>query len=203
MKVNGRGTTYCSRCQKKKGQKFIAITGLYGSGKSKVTQLFEDEKYHIYSSDAIIKELYEEKVVQDKIEILFKIDTIDFAFIRKAIFEDEKLDKKLKNILYPPLKEKILKIFRKHKENVVIEVPLLFDAKMENMFDVVVGVNVLEERRNKFILERDKSLDFKNYYDSHNHFLDHLDECDYIIMNNKDENNLSKEVLKIKKDLDF
>ncbi len=203
MKVNGRGTTYCSRCQKKKGQKFIAITGLYGSGKSKVTQLFEDEKYHIYSSDAIIKELYEEKVIQDKIKILFKIDTIDFAFIRKAIFEDEKLDKKLKNILYPPLKEKILKIFRKHKENVVIEVPLLFDAKMENMFDVIVGVNVLEERRNKFILERDKSLDFKNYYDSHNHFLDHLDECDYIIENNKDENNLSKEVLKIKKDLDF
>ncbi len=203
MKINGRGTTYCSRCQKKIGQKFIAVTGLYGSGKSKVTHLFEDNEYKIYSCDSIIKELYDELEIQDKVLTLFNIEQIDFVRIRNAIFKDEKLDKKLKNILYPALKEKILKIFKKHEENVVIEVPLLFDAKMENMFDVVIGVTLPDDRREKFIINRDKSLDYKAYYDAHNHFCDHLKECDYVITNNKDEKHLAKEVLKIKEDLDI
>lgn len=203
MKINGRGTTYCSRCQKKKGQKFIAITGLYGSGKSTITNLFGDNQYKIYSCDALIKELYEEKSTQDKIKNLFNTNSIDFTFIRNAIFKDEKLDKKLKNILYPPLKNKIVKIFKKHKENIVIEVPLLFDAKMENMFDIIIGVKNEFEIRDKFITNRDKSLDYKKYYDYHNHFLDHLEECDYIIENNKNLKDLEKEVLKIKKELDI
>lgn len=203
MKINGRGTTYCSRCQRKKGQKFIAITGLYGSGKSTVTKMFADDNYKIYSCDALIKELYEDKTIQDKIKILFNINSIDFTYIRNAILKNDKLDKKLKNILYPPLKSKILKIFKNHKENVVVEVPLLFDAKMENMFDIIIGVKNELELRNKFIINRDKSLDLKKYYDERNHFLNHLDECDYIIDNNKNLKDLEKEVLKIKKELNI
>lgn len=194
-KVNGRGTTYCSSCQYKRGPKTIAITGLYGSGKSSVREIFKKRGFLTYDCDALAKDLYELKSVKDKVLTLFQMHEIDFKYMRLAIKNDDNLDKKLKKILYPELKKHVKSIMLEHtNQHVVFEVPLLFDANMEDMFDFVIGVKTSDSIREKRLIKRDDNKYYEQNYDRDNHFLEHENECDIIIINDGDILHLEKEL---------
>lgn len=194
-KVNGRGTTYCSSCQYKRGPKTIAITGLYGSGKSSVRKIFRKRGYLTYDCDAIVKDLYELKSVKDKVLCLFQMNEIDFNYMRLAIRNDANLDKKLKKILYPELKKYVKSIILKQaNRHLVFEVALLFDAKMEDMFDFVIGVKTSNSVREKRLIKRDANKYYEQNYDRDNHFFEHEKECDIIIINDGDISNLEKKL---------
>ena len=203
IKVNGRGTTFCPRCQIKRGAPLkIAIVGKIASGKSAVLDQFEKAGYLSLSSDVIVHELYRKKEIQEKICKKFKFESgEDFtSALREHLKVKSKDLESLEKFIHPLVKKEIEKSFKSSKSQLLVaEVPLLFKAKMENMFDVIIGVDVSEkvqlERLN--IRDKEKSAFLKRINDVNNYFDEHRDELDFIIDNNKDLPSLANKVVSI------
>ncbi len=157
IKVGGRGTTYCPICQMKKVKPFaVGLTGMISSGKSKVLEIFSHLGAKIISSDDIVHHLYTQKDVIEKINN--KLNTnfslpLDMNEYRKLVCNDEKKLKQIERIIHPLVKEKIEQFIKNSEDIVVVEVPLLFEAHFENMFDLNVALiaseDVIRERIEK------------------------------------------------------
>ena len=200
IKVNGRGTTFCPHCQIKRGSPLkIAIVGKIASGKSVVLDIFKKHDYLSLSSDEIVHCLYEKEDVQALIIKRLKLKSCDnfIESLREHLKVNSKDLERLEKIVHPLVKKEIEKEFKKSKSSLLVaEVPLLFKAKMENMFDVIIGVDIDEnvqiERLN--IRDKEKSAFLKHINDDNNYFSEHRQDIDFIINNNGDIKTLQKQV---------
>ena len=203
IKVNGRGTTFCPKCQIKRGAPLkIAIVGKIASGKSTVLNEFNKAGYHTISSDVIVHELYERSQIQDLIIKRLKIKS-DCSFIEDLrthlSHRPQDLDK-LERIVHPLVKKEIIESFKKAKSPLLVaEVPLLFKAKMQDMFDIIIGIDIDEsiqlERLN--IRDQEKSAFLKRINDENNMLQEHKGEIDFVIVNNNNVSSLSKETSRV------
>ena len=198
IKVNGRGTTFCPHCQIKFGKPLkVAIVGKIASGKSAVLDVFNRLGYLSLSSDEIVHKLYERKEIQDLIIKRFKLK-VDGDFLT-TLTEHLKVKKqdleRLEKIVHPLVKKEIESEFKKSSSPLLVaEVPLLFKAKMENMFDVIIGVDISEANQLKRLEIRDqeKSAFLKRINDLNNMFEEHRQDLDFVVDNNKDLQSLEK-----------
>lgn len=203
IKVNGRGTTFCPHCQIKKGKPLrIAIVGKIASGKSAVLDIFSKENYLTISSDEIVHNLYEKKEIQDLIIKRFKLKIgDDFLTTLREHLKVKKEDlNRLEKIVHPLVKKEIESIFKKSSSSLLVaEVPLLFKAKMENMFDVIIGVDISEENqlRRLHIRDQEKSAFLKRINDLNNMFNEHYQDLDFVIDNNEDLKSLNKQTKEV------
>ena len=196
IKVNGRGTTYCPHCQIKKGAPIkVALVGKIASGKSQVLDVFKEAGYLTLSSDQIVHELYQKKEIQDKIIKRLKLNPCDD--FTSALREHLKVKSKdldiLEKMIHPLVKKEIENEFKKSKSKLLVcEVPLLFKAHMQNMFDVIIGVDIKESVQLKRLNLRDKekSAFLKRINDVNNYFDEYRDELDFVIVNNDDISSL-------------
>ena len=199
IKVNGRGTTFCPGCQKKRGKPIkMAIVGKIASGKSAVLDIFRKENYLALSSDEIVHELYLKEDVQALINKKLKIKPgEDFlTTLREHLKVNSKDLDRLEKIVHPLVKKEIEKAFKESRSDLLVaEVPLLFKAKMENMFDVIINVVTDEKvqlsRLN--IRDQEKSAFLKRINDDNNLLDEHKEDIDYVIKNNGDLSSLEKE----------
>ena len=203
IKVNGRGTTFCPGCQKKVGKPLrIAIVGKIASGKSEVLSIFRKQNYLALSSDSIVHELYQKEEIQALINKKLKIkENGDFlTTLREHLKVNSKDLTRLEKIVHPLVKKEIEKQFKESKSPLLIaEVPLLFKAKMENMFDVIIAVDIDEKIQldRLQIRDQEKSAFLKRINDDNNLLDEHQDDIDYVIKNNGDISSLEKEVVAI------
>ena len=199
IKVNGRGTTFCPHCQTKLGKPLkIAIVGKIASGKSAVLDVFDKLGYLSLSSDEIVHKLYERKEIQDLIIKRFKLKCEgDFLTTLTEHLKVKKQDlERLEKIVHPLVKKEIESEFKKSSSPLLVaEVPLLFKAKMENMFDVIIGVDISEANQLKRLEIRDqeKSAFLKRINDLNNMFIEHRQDLDFVIVNNSDLKSLEKQ----------
>lgn len=124
----------------------IAVTGTIGSGKSTVTKLLA-KRYPTISSDDIVHNLYNDSYYATLInQQLFNVDKdkVDVEYIKQRLFNDISFKEKLESVIHPLVIEQIQRFFNEHNSIVIVEVPLLFEAHMENMFDVVLLVKTDE-----------------------------------------------------------
>ena len=197
IKVNGRGTTFCPHCQIKRGAPLkVAIVGKIASGKSSVLEVFKQAGYLCLSSDQIVHELYERKDIQEKIIKKFKLQPLDdfTSAVREHLKVKSKDLESLEKFIHPLVKKEIENAFKKSNSKLLVcEVPLLFKAHMENMFDVIIGVDVKESVQLKRLNLRDKekSAFLKRINDVNNYFDEHRNELDFIIDNNDDPSSLA------------
>ena len=79
------------------------------------------------------------------------------------------------------------------------EVPLLFKANMQNMFDIIIGIDINEAIQIQRLQLRDqeKSAFLKRINDENNMFEEHRLDLDFIILNNDNLDNLRQEVRQI------
>ena len=199
IKVNGRGTTFCPHCQKKLGAPLkIALVGKIASGKSSVLDIFRKENYFVVSSDEIVHKLYQDEAIQSKIIKKFKLNK-DQEFIT-ALREHLKVKsndlESLEKVIHPLVKKEIEKEFKNSKSPLLVaEVPLLFKAKMENMFDVIIGIDI--DNKNQLdrleVRDQEKSAFLKRINDVNNLFDEHRQDLDYIINNNGNFSILEKQ----------
>ncbi|PIN85309.1 MAG: dephospho-CoA kinase [Candidatus Diapherotrites archaeon CG11_big_fil_rev_8_21_14_0_20_37_9] len=133
----------------------IAITGNFGSGKSSVRRMIESHNFKTIDCDRMVDELYYEKEIIAKMKEIFGPtialdDKIDKQLLSAIIFNNPEKLKKVNAFMHPLVKEKIIKYKETHKEEFsktlfFIEVPLLFEAKMETLFDYVVLIKTEKE----------------------------------------------------------
>ena len=199
IKVNGRGTTFCPHCQIKLGKPLkVAIVGKIASGKSAVLNVFKELGYLSLSSDVIVHNLYERKEIQDLIIKRFKLKgDADFLTMLTEHLKVKKQDlERLEKIVHPLVKKEIESEFKKSSSPLLVaEVPLLFKAKMENMFDVIIGVDISETNQLKRLEIRDqeKSAFLKRINDLNNMFEEHRQDLDFVVDNNSDLKSLEKQ----------
>jgi len=141
----------------------VAITGNIASGKSTVEGLLKEKGYKVLDTDDVAHDLLlEEKTKALIISAFSDLDVLENGELSRPklgriIFTNEKYRKTLESILHPLIREEIKKYFKflEQTEKVVfISVPLLFEAKFENLFDKIVLIYADDEIRIKRLIDR-------------------------------------------------
>ena len=196
IKVNGRGTTFCPDCQPLKSLSLkVAIFGKISSGKSEVLDVFAKANIPALSADAIVKELYQRKEVAKQINDTFgfpKSETVNIDLLRGHLSNHPKDVKKINAIVHPLVKLEAQKFLKEHNKGIVVmEVPLLFESKMDKMFDVIIGVEASKDKQLSLLKKRNgnnaKELEEINAYHSYDQ---NKNKANYIIVNDGDLNSL-------------
>ncbi|MDY2888775.1 MAG: dephospho-CoA kinase [Candidatus Caccosoma sp.] len=136
----------------------VALTGCIGSGKSfYLNKIKEIYNYPIFDADKIAKEAYNEKEIINKLKEEFNcvIDNkIDFTLLKSQLNENNIT--KLNAIIHPYVKEKIVEI-RNNYPISFVEVALLYESHMENLFDLVIAISIDDKLRHKRLKKRDNT----------------------------------------------
>lgn len=144
----------------------LGIAGNIASGKTLIESFLKEENIKTIDSDEIVHNLLKnDKKIINKVYKLFKSMGIDVKdkngkISRKKIgdivFKDNEKLKKLEEIIHPEVKKKISEFFDKNSGEKITAavVPLLFEAKMENMFDYIILVTINEEIQLKRLMKR-------------------------------------------------
>ena len=176
----------------------IAITGNIGSGKSTISKYLANKGYKVFSCDEYNNYLLNDEEVLKKIKKkfpdAFEDDKLDKKKLAKIIFNniDEKVE--LENILHPLIIEEMLK--RSNEvETFFAEVPLLFEANLEDYFDtnllVICDDKITIDRLEKRGLNKEESISRIN---SQMNIEDKILRAKEIIYNNGNLEQLYKDV---------
>ncbi len=209
MKVNGRGTTYCPKCQKLIADKLkVAIYGKVASGKSTVLSCFAEKGYYIISSDEVVANLYETKEMAKIIGQAFNLpftDKVDKSVLRDYINSHPKDRKKLEKLVHPSVKSEILRIFKTvNSRIIVVEVPLLYESKMDNLFDVIIAVDIPAKKQKELLYQRNPdSAEALLKINSEHKFDENKNKADFVVINSASLDNLKDKIDKIINELQY
>ena len=186
--------------------KKVAITGGIATGKSSILQYLMMKGYVIYSSDSLAHDVLKNEGKQEVLKefgrsILSDNGEINRSLLGKIVFNDlEKLDK-LNKIIHPYVKIRIEEIIKANPDLDIIffEVPLLFEAKMEDMFDVTINIYCDIDTQIERIVARDsRSIDDAlNIIKSQMGTYERNKRATYAIDNTKEINNTYRLIDKI------
>ena len=142
--------------------KKIGITGTIAAGKTTVSILLRRKGYHVFDSDGYSHILYRktdpcyQKVVDAfGEEILDATGEIDRKKLADRIFSDEAQRKMLNGIVHSAVREGMERFFANHTEEALVfaEVPLLFEAHMQDCFDEILVVTCEKETAIRRMME--------------------------------------------------
>lgn len=203
IKVGGRGTTFCPVCQMKKGAPInIGLTGKISSGKSTALDLYKELGAATLSSDEIVKELYEKEEVATLIEKTLKIkfvsNKVDKGVLRNHLILNPKDKRKLEKIVHPLVEKEIMNFLYKENNPIrVVEVPLLFESKIDHYFDTIVVIDIDKKIQEERLYKRDKkSALYLEEINKTNKIDENKNKATYLIMNNNDLASFKKDIKK-------
>jgi len=180
----------------------IGITGSIASGKTTASKMISFKKGPLFSADDVVKKLYKQPKFQRKIAkiLRFKIKKNFKQEIKKQIFKNEFLLKKLEKIIHPLVRKYMNNFILKNKNKRILffEIPLLIESKLKKNFDVVIFIKSGKKtrlRRYKRNGGDEKLFKLLSKYQLKDK--KKMKYCDYIIVNNKSLNVLKKKLLHI------
>lgn len=126
---------------------FVGLTGGIGAGKSEALRALERLGAATLSTDAVTHELLDTDEVRDLLVAELGPEVapggrIDRSAIAARVFGDDEKRKWLESVLWPRVGARVAQ-FRESTEGrpaAVVEVPLLFEAGMEAVFDKTIVV---------------------------------------------------------------
>ena len=126
----------------------IGLTGGIASGKSLVSSYFQELDIPILDADKIYKNLLKtNKLLYNEIKKTFNLEDFTLKQLGEIVFDDQIKLKTLNKIAHPYVIRYFaeqLKKMAKTEKFVVLDIPLLFEAKMESYCDVIICVYVDE-----------------------------------------------------------
>lgn len=179
----------------------VAVTGGIGAGKSEFMRAVKELGIRTYSADEINAELLRDKRYIEKLSAAFplavKDGKVDKAALREEVFSYEKKRKTLNALAHPEIRRKIEEI----TGDAVIEVPLLFESGMTDLFDRVIVVTAGEDARiNRVVSTRNISKDLaKNIIKNQATDDERIKRADYVAINDgtrKDLYEQAKNIIK-------
>lgn len=192
----------------------LGLTGNIASGKTVCENIFKNYGIKVISADDIVHDLLnnDKNIIKEVINIfpnldIFENNTLSRKKIAKIVFENNDLRKKLEQIIHKEVIKKINNFFFvNHNEKIAIaSVPLLFEAKLENLFDIIIFVQADENIRLKRLMNRNKyNKEFaKKIMNAQINENLKIPLSNFIIQNNKDEVFLKKQIDEIIKKLNI
>ena len=154
----------------KNNQRRIGLTGGIASGKTTITNYIRKNKnIPILDADELSRELikpntygYEKILKYFGNQIINNKNnsekTINRKVLRNIIFKNSKSKEWIEKLLHPLIKEKMIKECSKFKNNQIIlmVIPLLFEAKFEDICTEIWLVKCPREIQKKRLIKRDK-----------------------------------------------
>ena len=150
----------------------IGITGSIGMGKTTVSKMFRAMNIPVFDSDQKVKEILEGD--RDVIEKISKIwpeavssnqiqKKVNKNILSNKIFYDENERKKLEEIIHPLVRNE-RKIFIDKFKNLKIvglDIPLLYETRMDKKCDYIFLVNTTKKIQKRRVLKRPNMTDTK------------------------------------------
>lgn len=179
----------------------VAVTGGIGAGKSEFMRAVKELGIRTYSADEINAELLCDKGYIEKLSETFplavKDGKVDKSVLREEVFSDEKKRKTLNALAHPEIRRQIEEI----TGDAVVEVPLLFESGMTDLFDRVIVVTAGEDVRiNRIVSTRNISKDLaKNIIKNQATDDERIKRADYVAINDgtrKDLYEQAKNIIK-------
>ncbi|MEX1141761.1 MAG: dephospho-CoA kinase [Thermoleophilaceae bacterium] len=138
---------------------FVGLTGGIGSGKSTALEALEELGAETLSADAVVHELLDAPDVRAAIaarlgdEVVDATGAVDRGAVGAHVFEHPEDRAWLEGMLWPRVGARIAEWRARLAElspvpvAAVVEVPLLFEAGMESVFDITIAVVAEESLR--------------------------------------------------------
>ncbi len=136
----------------------IGLTGNIASGKSHIAEIFKSLDVAVQDADKVAHSVLDNEAFED-IKKHFPDSIVNMVIDRRKlgsmVFTDDTKLKLLESITHPHVRRKNLEFIAANKNKIcLIEIPLLFETKAEEIFDHIVYVDVSEETQKKRALER-------------------------------------------------
>lgn len=143
----------------------IGLTGGIGSGKSTVCQLFSDYQVPVIDADSIVHDLLRKNqagynAVKEHFgdRILIDNGELDRSYLRKLVFSDTSMKKRLENLLHPMVFDEIRRqVSQVQTGYCIISIPLLVESKCHHLVDRVLVIDAPEELCVKRAARRDNT----------------------------------------------
>jgi dephospho-CoA kinase len=134
----------------------IGLTGSLGTGKSTVAAMFAARGAKVIDADAITRDLLApgqkcvKKVAKIFPGVILDNSKINRSELAKKVFNNPRELQKLTDILYPEALKVVKKLFSlyKHESLVILDAPLLFEARWDKITDTTIVVK--STRRQQF-----------------------------------------------------
>ena len=196
----------------------VGLTGGIGTGKSTVSRKLREIGYPVIDLDVISREVIEYPEVIDELvrnfgnEILENQNntsgkkSISRNKLRQTVFKEEKKVSVLNSIIHPPIVKEMrrqIEELRKSYKTVFVEVQLLFEAKLEKEFDIIVLVYADKKTQLERVLKRDgrKEEEVQQIINAQMDMTEKRRLSNYIIENNGNSEMLDLEIEKFIKKL--
>ena len=195
--VNGRGTTYCPKCQKNPVIPVVfGVTGPIGAGKSVVSNLLVQHGFKHLDCDEIVHNLYKTKEIQNGLkkiipELKITNNDVDRKWLKSYLIENPKKKKQLEKFIHKEVVSYIEKELKKAKQPIVIEAAFLFESGLDLLCDktIYVSSNKQIEHLKSRGDDVEKALKLNANFDKEN-----IKKATHVIINDKDVANLEKQV---------
>lgn len=148
----------------------IALTGGIGSGKTTALAMFAARGAAVLSSDQLVHQLLQRRDVRHEIAASLGLGHLPGgeagrAQLADVVFADEKQLARLGAVIYPLVRQKISEWMESPEvmraTAAVVEIPMLFESGMEDLFDSVVLVTAPAELRRARHAGRVSRADFE------------------------------------------
>ena len=189
----------------------VGLTGGIATGKSTVSEMFEERgavivDFDVLSHDVIEPDMPAWKDIVDYLgpSVLNEDRTLDRARLGDIVFADTEKRRKLEGFIYPRLFEeysrRIQEIGEKNPDALVLaDVPLLIEVKLKGMFEKIIVVYATREQQIQRLTERD-GLDrdaMLQRLDAQMPIEEKIKHADYVIDNSGSLEKVEREVEKV------
>ena len=134
----------------------IGLTGSIASGKSTVAKMIQSYNLPIVDADIVARQVVEPgtptlKKIAEAFgdEVIAEDGTMDRAKVGSIIFHNEEMRKTLNGIIHPAIREEMLRqrdeFMSYGEKNIFMDIPLLFESKLEHFVEKIIVVSVEEE----------------------------------------------------------
>lgn len=190
-------------------KKIVGITGGIASGKSTVINYLLEKEYAVIDSDVISRDLTSNNgLALNAIMKTFGTDFFDNAGnlnrqkLGELIFNNEDERQKLNNIIHPLVYNQIkISVNEIKKDIVFVDVPLLFEAKFEDLFDHIILIYVSRDTQISRLSSRN-NLSFDeamSRINSQMNLEEKIELSDFVIDNNGSKEDMFVKIEKILK----
>lgn len=182
--------------------KKFAIAGNIASGKSAVEGFFKEKGYLVLDTDNVAHEVLktnaEEIIKAFEGEDISSNGVIDRKKLGQIVFSSYHARKKLESIVHPIIRVHLERYFasREDEKVIFVAIPLVFEAKMEDLFDKIIFVFADDEIRLERLMVRNNLTQeeaMRRINSQMSQFMK-LEESDYVFHNNGTLQNLKNQV---------